>query len=443
MWSDPSLVSEFKMDDLEATFTIDTTPQTPSRMVSSAGKQNVITLLETTRANNMAIMLSRFKIGYPAIRQALLDLDDSIFLIDDLKAISKQLPTTDEMTRIKDFGDVTKLAKADQFIHEIMSIPRLSQRLECMVFRQRFELDVEEIRPDLKTVRDACRELRTSQLFKRTLQAILAVGNRLNGSSFRGSARGFRLEALLKMKETKTAKATPDCPTLLHYIARVLLRTEPKLTLFIEELPNLEPAARVSFQTVSQAVQSAIASRAKVEAEIQLMKQLRHPSANDQFVTVMQQFIVQVSGSVEALKEFAASVENDLRSLFSYYGESFDSTDSLKPEEFFGMICSFSSSLQKAAIDVAPHTPTRPLPSADKQETIESSELRPKELAPPSRHERQRSFGRGDLDEALRTLKDGQTRRKRSTPSSVRVHVNKVFVDGRQDGRTESRAATP
>lgn len=46
------------------------------------------------------------------------------------------------------------------------------------------------------------------------------------------------------MKETKTAKATPECPTLLHYIARVLLRTEPKLALFIEELPNLEPAAR-------------------------------------------------------------------------------------------------------------------------------------------------------------------------------------------------------
>lgn len=47
-----------------------------------------------------------------------------------------------------------------------------------------------------------------------------------------------------QMKETKTAKTTSDCPTLLHYIARVLLRTEPKLTLFIEELPNLEPAAR-------------------------------------------------------------------------------------------------------------------------------------------------------------------------------------------------------
>lgn len=44
-----------------------------------------------------AIMLSRFKIGYSAIRQALLDLNDSILSIDELKAISKQLPTAEEV----------------------------------------------------------------------------------------------------------------------------------------------------------------------------------------------------------------------------------------------------------------------------------------------------------------------------------------------------------
>lgn len=64
-------------------------------------------------------------------------------------------------------------------------------------------------------------------------------------------------------------------------------------------------------------------------------------------------------------------------------------------------------------------------------------------LAPPSRHECQRSLGRGGFEEALRTLKEGHTRRQRSTPPSVRVPVNKMFVDGRQDGRVESRAATP
>ena len=47
----------------------------------------------------IAIMLSRFKIEYSAIRKALLDLDDSVLSIDELKAISKQLPTTEEVCK--------------------------------------------------------------------------------------------------------------------------------------------------------------------------------------------------------------------------------------------------------------------------------------------------------------------------------------------------------
>lgn len=84
----------------------------------------------------------------------------------------------------------------------------------------------------------------------------------MNGSSFRGGACGFRLEALVKvssrhafltmlsmcitlqMKETRTAKGTSECPTLLHYVARVLIRTDPSLTLFIDEMPSVESAAR-------------------------------------------------------------------------------------------------------------------------------------------------------------------------------------------------------
>ena len=52
------------------------------------------------------------------------------------------------------------------------------------------------------------------------------------------------MEALLKLKETKTAKATPDCPTLLHYIAKVLLRSDPSMVTFIEDMPHVEAAAR-------------------------------------------------------------------------------------------------------------------------------------------------------------------------------------------------------
>lgn len=46
------------------------------------------------------------------------------------------------------------------------------------------------------------------------------------------------------MKETKTANAGPGCPTLMHYVARLLLHSDPTLVTFIDDLPNLENAAR-------------------------------------------------------------------------------------------------------------------------------------------------------------------------------------------------------
>lgn len=51
-----------------------------------------------------------------------------------------------------------------------MTIPRLSDRLECMVYRQKLELDLEEIRPELNTLRNASSELRLSSRFKQVLQ---------------------------------------------------------------------------------------------------------------------------------------------------------------------------------------------------------------------------------------------------------------------------------
>ena len=42
----------------------------------------------------------------------------------------------------------------------------------------------------------------------------------------------------------------------------------------------------------------------------------------------------------------AATVESDLRSLLTYYGENPDSPESPKPEDFFGLVLSFSSSIR-------------------------------------------------------------------------------------------------
>jgi diaphanous 1 len=46
-----------------------------------------------------------------------------------------------------------------------------------------------------------------------------------------------------QLRDTRTGKGA-TCPTLLHYLAKVLLRTDPRLVLFHEDLPSLEAVAR-------------------------------------------------------------------------------------------------------------------------------------------------------------------------------------------------------
>ena len=115
-------------------------------------------------------------------------------------------------------------------------------------------------------------------------------------------------------------------------------------------------------QTVTQSINALAAGLSQVKEEISQLKQIHSLSANDKFVHVMQvgrpflnmktvdmvlqAFVDEVAPSVEALKNMSVAVEEELRSLLLYFGEQPDSPDTCKPEDFFALIQSFSSSLQ-------------------------------------------------------------------------------------------------
>lgn len=383
---------------------------------------------------------------YPQIRKSIIEIDDEKLSIDDLKALSKQLPSSEEVERLKSFEDVNKLAKADQYFYQIMSIPRLSGRLECMQYRRKLDLEIEEVRPDLNILRNVSRELRGSMKFKQTLQVVLVLGNTLNGSTFRGGARGFQLDSLLKLKETRTAKGGPECPTLLHYLARVLMRKDPALTTFIDELPSLEAAARVSVQTTLQTVNSLVAGQVQVKEEIEHHRQSKDKPPNDRFVQVMQTFLVEKGPSIDALKLMGMTIDKELQGLLAYYGENPGSPEAPKPEDFFGLIASFSSSLQKCALEVHDAevklnkvTPVlsytvEPPPEVTPDPTIKAS----KETATPKGSQGfaagNLSVGRGDLDQAIRSMREGKRRNRPARP------LSKIFLDGNSGGgRPQSR----
>ena len=51
-----------------------------------------------------------------------------------------------------------------------MYIPRLADRLSCMIFRRRFDQELKEVLPELDTIQMAIAELKESRRFKRVLK---------------------------------------------------------------------------------------------------------------------------------------------------------------------------------------------------------------------------------------------------------------------------------
>lgn len=70
---------------------------------------------------------------------------------------------------------------------------------------------------------EACKELKSSRLFLRLLEAVLRTGNRMNIGTARGGARAFKLDALLKLSDVK---GTDGKTTLLHFVVQEMVRSE-------------------------------------------------------------------------------------------------------------------------------------------------------------------------------------------------------------------------
>jgi len=91
---------------------------------------------------------------------------------ENVKALAAAMPTPEEEEILTEWkGDGTSsLAKAEQFLLEMLSVPRLKQRLEAYAFTQSFSQIISELREQITAVSSACKELKTSKKFVKLLE---------------------------------------------------------------------------------------------------------------------------------------------------------------------------------------------------------------------------------------------------------------------------------
>ena len=98
-------------------------------------------------------------------------------------------------------------------------------------------------------------------------------------------------------------KGGAECPTLLHFVARVLLRTDPTLVTFLEDIPHIEAAARgglplyeidssnrqvVSVTGLTTSISTLVSGLDLLQAELRKAKGVRALPPSDRFIDVME-----------------------------------------------------------------------------------------------------------------------------------------------------------
>ncbi|KAF9438927.1 hypothetical protein BGZ76_002926 [Entomortierella beljakovae] len=380
-----------------------------ANIAASTEKKKPVSLFSVNRANNIAIMLSRIKLSYPDIRIAMMEISDEKLSIENLKAIKQYVPTSDEIEIVKEYeGDFDSLGNAEKFYREIVDIPRLSERVSAMIFRRRLEIDVSELKPEMDVLRLTIEELQKSRKLKSLLKTVLVMGNHLNATSYRGNAYGFQLEALLKIRDTKGVEGVkPGSNTLLHYLAKSISTKEPELLKFMDELPHLEAAARISVQTLLNSVNSLVAGMNQIREEIRVLRKMRVSPPNDQFIDVMEKFAIVNDDGIKMIVEVGQGLDQDLKKLLLFYGEDPSTT---KPEDFFGMLVSFSTMLQKSQLENDALAK-----KLSKNQQVANKNRRPSEAAGGLSVAAIRD---GHLDDAIRGLRSGLRRNRPERPMS-------------------------
>jgi len=267
-------------------------------------------VLDLKRANHVGLMLAMLKgKTYKQIRKGIIDLDESIFTEDVLRAFAKLTPQKTDIELLKPFAALPEeqkagLGDADQFFLEIMDIPRLENRVRAFLFKKTFTTQISELKEMVVDAAAAIKNVSSNFKLAKLLEIILNLGNFLNYKTYAGNAFGFNIDGLLKLRDTKSTKQ-PDY-TVLHYLAQYITENRGKLLGFVEDLEDISKGNN-DFITAINGLQAELkAGMATLLGELEVFS--ANPDPNDPFVGKMEAFAGKAKEEMKALLDDIAAL---------------------------------------------------------------------------------------------------------------------------------------
>ncbi|XP_029927242.1 formin-2 [Myripristis murdjan] len=200
-----------------------------SDTISKSKAKQVVKLLNNKRSQAVGILMSSIHLDMKDIRNAILNMDNTVVDLETLQALYENRAQDDEMDKIekhiksvKDKEDAKPLDKPEQFLFQLSQIPNFSERVFCILFQSTFHECISSVLRKVEILQRVCKTLQSGKCVMQVLGLVLAFGNFMNGGNrTRGQADGFTLDILPKLKDVKSSD---NSQSLLSYIVAYYLR---------------------------------------------------------------------------------------------------------------------------------------------------------------------------------------------------------------------------
>ncbi|XP_031491779.1 formin-like protein 11 isoform X1 [Nymphaea colorata] len=304
-------------------------------------------VLDPKRLQNITILSKALNASPEQVCYALMQGDG--LTIEQLEALARMVPTKEEEEKLLNYdGDVNELGLGERFVKEMLNLPLAFLRIEAMLYKETFEDEVLHLKKSFVTLEDACKELKSSRLFLKLLEAVLKTGNRMNDGTSRGGAKAFKLDALLKLADVK---GTDGKTTLLHFVVQEMIRSEGVRTsealdestddesrneLYEEreeryrrtgleivsrlstELANVRKTACIDLDALSSSVSKLLEGSMRLKELIDDEHLLIH-GKGDEFVKTMRLFLYHAEDEIEKLQQDKERVLHMVRRITEYF----------------------------------------------------------------------------------------------------------------------------
>eukprot|EP00347_Sterkiella_histriomuscorum_P017360 403349681 len=336
------------------------------KMKSKTSK--VIYVLDQKRVSDIGIQLSGYPMSIKDTVAALLSLDDQILDQDKIQKLQRISPNPDETEKLLAYkGDLSELTNIEQFLIQLLQVPSLSERLECMLFKNKFDFEFNENNKNLATLDSAMKGIRDNEKMKEIFTMILKIGNYLNYGTPKGKAQGFQMELLNQLSNIKSIGKMKM--SLLEYLIHCIRKHDPTLLNFTNELVTCEVAAKIELSILSNKIADFQKGFDKIKKELQKtedqinifkdeIKQLEsveQSERNEQqileietlnkkisefqkFYSIFTSFLKEAEARFLEVSEQVTTIQKDIGELIILFGED----DSMKSTDFFMMFFNFA-----------------------------------------------------------------------------------------------------